>query len=256
MKRTYACSSCMTEVALADNFCHACGKAFLCDAGGQAAGKYEYASMSIDEARAYVKKEFDFDADKELPNFKYGYLHAQKLAKEYGKTQRKDMPVIDTKDVRALQEQLKAGKIDIEKPYSNKTDPKNPFPQGLTGAAAKEFMGRGLKDGQKKDDMIKVEIVSVPVEKLIPIQRQIYVDKSLGETAKAGVQKSTKFIFGDQIFIISSDYRIIDGHHRWASALLLEPKRKVKALMIDLPIAKMLPMALAWGDAIGNKRNA
>jgi len=256
MPRIYACADCLSTVLLVDNFCHACGKAFLHDGGGQDAGQFEYASMSIDEARKYVKDTFNFDADKELPNFEEGYLHAQKLAKKYGRTQRKDMPVIENDDVRQLQAQLKTGKLDINAPFSKDTDQKNPFPQGLSGADAKKFMTRGLRDGEKKDDVVEVSLVDVPVEKLIPIQRQIYVDKSLGETAKAGVEKSTKFIFGDQVFVISKDYRIIDGHHRWASALLLDQKRKVKALMIDLPIEKMLPLTLAYGDAIGNKRNA
>ena len=37
--------------------------------------------------------------------------------------------------------------------------------------------------------------------------------------------------------------------------MLACPKCKVNALQIKLPISKLLPMSLAYGDAIGNLRN-
>ena len=39
-------------------------------------------------------------------------------------------------------------------------------------------------------------------------------------------------------------------------ALLLDSNMKVYVLEIDLPISKLLPLSIAYGDAIGNKRNA
>ena len=57
-------------------------------------------------------------------------------------------------------------------------------------------------------------------------------------------------------YVISSDNRIIDGHHRFLSAVLVDPGIKVSALEIDMPIRKLLPMTLAYTDAIGNVRNA
>jgi hypothetical protein len=56
-------------------------------------------------------------------------------------------------------------------------------------------------------------------------------------------------------FITSADNFIIDGHHRWLSGIVLDPNLKVNTLSIDLPIKDLLPMATAYGDAIGNKRN-
>jgi hypothetical protein len=56
-------------------------------------------------------------------------------------------------------------------------------------------------------------------------------------------------------FITSADNFIIDGHHRWLSGIVLDPNLKVNTLSIDLPIKDLLPMAIAYGDAIGNKRN-
>ena len=51
-------------------------------------------------------------------------------------------------------------------------------------------------------------------------------------------------------YVISKDNRIIDGHHRYLSAVLVDPKINVTCLEIDLPINELLPMTLAYTDAI------
>jgi hypothetical protein len=166
------------------------------------------------------------------------------------------MPVINDGDVKKFQKRLEDGTIDINKPFAK--DPEvgsNPFPEGLSGLKAKNWLEKGLKDGSKTDDIIDVSITKIAVKDLKPIQRQIYYDKSMGETIKQGVDKSINFVTNKSFFIISGDNYIIDGHHRYLSALLLDPSAKVNALKINLPINKLLPMATAYGDAIGNKRN-
>ena len=55
--------------------------------------------------------------------------------------------------------------------------------------------------------------------------------------------------------MVSKDDRIIDGHHRFLSAVLVDPAIQVTALEIDLPIKDLLPLTLAYTDAIGNVRN-
>jgi hypothetical protein len=224
------------------------------EAGGEAPGKMELASTGYDKALEFAKSK-GFDPEKDIPNFKKHYMAAQAKAK-MGWTQRKDMPVIDTADVKKFQKRLQKGQLDINKPFAK--DPavgSNPFPTGLSGVAAKKFLDKGLRDGSRKDDQIPVRITKKKVGDLKPIQKQIYYDKSMGSTAKNGAETTRDFIKNRSFFIVSSDNYIIDGHHRFLSAMLLDPTMKVNALEIDLPIKKLLPLSLSYGDAIGNKRN-
>lgn len=226
-------------------------------AGGQAAGKIEVAKTSLKNAEAYVKQVLGDDFEKFNGKFEKHYKFAQTLAK-HGKTQRKDMPVITSEDVAKLQKRLKAGAIDVSAPFSDDTNSKNPFPEGLSGAEARKFVNAGLKvhDGKKEDDVVKVSISKVRVGDLKPIQQQIYLDKIVPPIGENGFENSAKFYQSKgTIFIASADNYIIDGHHRFFGACLIDPNMKVHVLKIDLPISKLLPMTLAYGDAIGNKRN-
>lgn len=225
----------------------------LIEAGGEASGNLELASLDLKTAKKYIA-----DRNLEVDNFDKNFVFAKKMA-NMGRTQRKDMPVIDDKDVTALQNRLANGYIDINKPESSviKKDIGKQFPEGLSGEIASKWLEAGLKkyDGSDSDDVVTVKKVSVPVYKLKPIQKQIYFDKSIDSTAKFGVD-ATKSFLKKTFFITSSDNFIIDGHHRWLSGILVDPKLSVTCLQIDLPINKLLPMATAYGDAIGNTRNA
>lgn len=232
-------------------------KQVILEAGGQAAGKLEVVRTNVDTARRHAEDLFsDNNQDLEtlLPNFDKNYKFAQKKAK-IGWTKRKDMPVISSDDVKAMQKRLKDGTIDLENPFAPSTDPSDPYPEGLTGQDAKRFLNRGLRDGEKSDDVIKFSEKKVAAKDLKPIQRQIYFDKSIKSIADNGVKGTTNFLTNVSYFICSSDNYIIDGHHRFLSALLVDPQIKVRCLIIDLPIEKLLPLSLAYGDAIGNKRN-
>jgi len=235
-------------------------KNLLFEAGGEASGKLELVSTSLKDAREYTKKGFEKkgqDIDKEIPNFDVNYKNAQNRA-SLGKTKRKDMPVISDADVRDLQTRLSKGYIDINAPFSTKTNKNNPFPSGLSGKDAKKWLEDGLPTNDKadkSDDVVKVKRSSIKVNKLKPIQKQIYFDKSMNSTVKFGKESSLKFI-KSSILITSSDNHIIDGHHRFLSALLLDPYLTVNTLAIDLPISKLLPLSLSYSDAIGNVRNA
>ena len=222
--------------------------------GGESAGSLELLSTDIEEARKFAKKK-GFNLDKELPNFNDNYKLAQKKIK-IGRTKRKNMPVIDDKDVKKFQKRLEQGTLDIYKPFAKQTVAEDPFPTGLSGLDAKNFITNGLKDGSKKDDIVAVKIKKISVKKLKPIQKQIYYDKSMGATIQSGISRTTNFLENISFFIISKDNFIIDGHHRFLSALLVDPDMKINALSIDLPIKKLLPLSLSYGDAIGNKRNA
>tara|TARA_B100001996_G_C18610045_1_gene573300 strand:+ start:1 stop:831 length:831 start_codon:yes stop_codon:yes gene_type:complete len=226
--------------------------------GGAAAGKLELIRTAFEKAKQYVEKMYpDFDIEKEIPNFKKNYEIAQKLAKG-GFAQRKDMPVIDNRDIKLLQKRLKSGAIDIARPFADNEVPDDPFPQGLDKTIGKKWVSGGLakNDGNAKDDIVDVKIKQVAVGNLKPIQSQIYFDKSIKNVASFGAQGTKDFSASkNNFYVISSDNRIIDGHHRFLSAVLVDPKIKVTALEIDLPIKDLLPLTLSYTDAIGNVRN-
>lgn len=229
--------------------------------GGAKPGKLETASISLDVAREYAKSEFEkanTNLDEELPNFDKNFKSAQSLIKS-GHTKRKDMPVIEKQDIKDLQTRLSKGYIDITPPHSKEVSKTNPFPEGLSGEDAKQWLKNGLQKYDKaksdKDDIVSVKRKSVSVNKLKPIQQQVYFDKSIDLMAKFGVDESRKFM-KTQTFVVSSDNFIIDGHHRFQSMMLVDPNGKANVLSIDLPLSKLLPMTIAYGDAIGNKRNA
>ncbi len=163
------------------------------------------------------------------------------------------MPVITDKDVKMLQFRLKKGFIDINKPHPGNSV-QDPFPEGLQGDMADTWLKNGLQDGETGDDKVSVKMKSMTVGDLKPIQQQIYFDKAVEGIAQFGADVSKKF-YQATFFIASNDGYIIDGHHRFLGATLIDPKMKVKVLAIDLPIEKLLPMTKAYGDAIGKQGN-
>jgi hypothetical protein len=233
-------------------------KQFVAEAGGQAAGKMELVKTDVSKAREHAEKAFaakDRVLDDELPGFDAAYNKAKKIAGS-GKTKRKDMPVISETDVKNLQRSLKSGSIDIKAPRTNSG---NPFPKGLTAATGKQWLENGLKrnDGESKDDVVNVKLGKVKIGDLKPIQQQIYFDKSVGDIANFGAAGTKSFATSKgNTFIISSDKRIIDGHHRYLAGVLVDPSMMVNALIIDLPIKELLPLTLSYSDAVGNQRNS
>lgn len=215
---------------------------------GEAAGSLELINTPIDKAIQYVVK-----SGLKIPNIQDNLEIAYELFGR-GKTKRKDMPVIDDKDVRDFQMKLKNGLIDLKDPFSDRTDPSDPFPQGLTDKSATQFMSNGLRDKEKPDDQVQTQIKMIAAKDLIPIQQQVYISKSVDSIAKFGVDASKEFL-NSTVLITSADNRIIDGHHRFLSALIIDPDIKLKCLVVNLEIKVLLPLAQAYGDAIGNKRN-
>ncbi len=228
---------------------------------GALAGKMELDKISADEAYKYIDRLFKKrgeSVDEEIPNFKQNFNQVQKMVKK-GKTLRKDMPVINQSDIKDLQFRLSNGYIDVTEPHAPFIKGNNPFPEGLSGKLADRWLENGLKrhDGATSDDDDKVKVSrgTIRADKLKPIQKQIYFDKSAGAIGKSGVETSKAFV-KSRTFIVSADNYIIDGHHRFLSAMLIDPKMSVSVMKIDLPLNILLPMALAYGDARGNKRNA
>lgn len=223
-------------------------KYLLIKEAGEPAGKLELRNTPIEKTIQYIE-----GLGLDIPNLKEHLEIAYDLF-GMGKTKRKDMPVIDDKDVKDFQMHLKDGFIDLTDPWSDRTDPSDPFPQGLTDKSATQFMSNGLRDKEKPDDQVQTQIKMIPAKDLIPIQQQVYISKSVDSIAKFGVDASKKFL-NSSILVVSKDNRIIDGHHRFLSALIIDPEFKLKCLQIDLSIKTLLPLAISYSDAIGNRRN-
>lgn len=223
-------------------------KLILLKEDGESAGKLELRKTPINKVLEYINSK-GLDIVNLEDNLEIAYdLFGM------GKTQRKDMPVIDDKDVKDFQQHLKNGFIDLTDPWSDRTDIQDPFPQGLTDKEASMFMSNGIRDKSKPDDVVKTQLKMVAAKDLIPIQAQVYVSKSVDSITKFGIKNTINFL-QSTILIISKDNRLIDGHHRLLSALIIDPNMKIKCLEIDLSIKTLLPLAIAYSDAKGNRRN-
>ena len=97
---------------------------------------------------------------------------------------RKDMPVIDNRDIRLLQKRLSSGTIDISRPFADNTVPNDPFCTRIRYTNRKRMGNRLLRMMvMQKGDVVKVKMKSVAVGQLKPIQKQIYFDKSIKKCA-------------------------------------------------------------------------
>lgn len=222
------------------------------------AGTIEICKTSLDKARAFairVFNRFGRAFEHELPDFDKHYSTAQGRS-FHGTENRLDMPVIREEDVRELQARLEGGTIDIRPPHAKKFA-EHPFPDGLSGDDAKKWLKYGLPVYDKApiaDDVVKCSEDWVAAERLIPVQQQIYLDKAVERIAKRGDIECIAHTQAKHL-IISSDNHIIDGHHRWLSIMLIDPSIILLTLKIHLPLSTLLPLTLAYSDAIGNERN-
>ncbi len=226
------------------------------EGGGAAAGTLELVKTSYEKALEHAKSK-GVKIEEMIPSFKKNFEMAKKLAAK-GFAKRKDMPVIDNTDVKNFQKRLSNGLIDIRAPFAKNDLPDEPFPKGLDRNTGKTWIKSGLPrfDGNVKDDIVSVSAKKVAVKNLKPIQKQIYFDKSFKNIADYDLKDSLKFLKSDKnIFITSNDNAIIDGHHRFLTAMLIDPNISVNTIAIDLPIRELLPLTLSYTDAIGNQRN-
>jgi len=64
-------------------------------------------------------------------------------------------------------------------------------------------------------------------------------------TAKVAKIMEGYSLSGERL-LTSKDNYILDGHHRWAALLSLDPKNKMKITRVNLPIQKLLKVAREW----------
>jgi len=132
----------------------------------------------------------------------------------------------------------------IDPPSKDTLDPGSP--------EAEEYMTSGTEDGNPSDDDITVKVPSsVAAKDAKPTQTNILLAKSLS-MAISGLEG------GDIDAWISTDGKILDGHHRWAATMLNNPGATLGAAgAIDIDAmgdqTTSLKHLTAIGNALGNK---
>jgi hypothetical protein len=112
-----------------------------------------------------------------------------------------------------------------------------PMPLGKTDAelaTAVSAAGSGSKDNNKEDDKAVVnKEATVTVSELSPAQKEVIPMKALAFAL--GYLDNKQPDLDEMQAIVSSDMYIMDGHHRWAAATLVDPNKKVKVAKIEMP---------------------
>jgi hypothetical protein len=94
---------------------------------------------------------------------------------------------------------------------------------------AKAAVGTG--DGS---DVVSSKKISIPCYKLKPSQREIVIEKTLGFALNTKPCGGKWDVGGDLGAIVSNDNFIMDGHHRWASTMLIDSNASMLVTQIDL----------------------
>jgi len=148
-----------------------------------------------------------------------------------------DMPVIEPSQMEDFKSRLADGLLNIKKPPA-------------TGKATKDYL-----DG--KGDKVKITNKKMPVTQLKATQKEINASKAQG---MADAAKLGKFDPSKATILVSKDGYILDGHHRWAALQIMAKDPDIKevpkmnVVQVDLPVKKLLQVANAYTDAVGNAR--
>jgi len=109
--------------------------------------------------------------------------------------------------------------------------------QELADAAAAPEAG--TKDNNPNDDKVKVNTEAmVGVGGLSPAQKEVIPMKALAFAL--GYLDNKQPNLDEMEAIVSSDMYIMDGHHRWAAATLVDPKKQVKVAKIEMPAVDLI----------------
>ena len=135
------------------------------------------------------------------------------------------------------------------------------FDKGLAGDVA----SGGYDDQDKEDDMVSGGGDTVAVSKLKPAQKEVIVGKAVAfalgyafNDFKEAKAKNGAPDLANMEAIVSEDDFIMDGHHRWAAATLLNPNAEVRVTRLNLPGPELISTLNAMtkgklGIDVGNK---
>lgn len=140
-----------------------------------------------------------------------------------------------------------------EKADPSMVDP-NLFPSKLSqvdAELAKKLAVSGLEDGSEEDDDAGVAGASVAASELKATQSTMDLAKFVGMSIQmlGKIGGFPNGPGGDLGGIISSDNHIMDGHHRWAGSLLVDPNSKLGGIRINLPGKQLVGVLNVWTAA-------
>jgi len=225
--------------------------------------KLNVATLPVDDAYEYAKEEFDKRGKKledYIPHFYESYQSLQDACSSAIDIPRIEMPVIDPEQLNLFQKSLIAGQLDVYRPYAEGRD-EIYSPKDLYGDTERAFqyLYLGLQDGIIQDDVVDASIVRNSVGLLRPTQSEIWLEKLItniiqfgNPSEKGGGAFTQGSMIVNKTLAISSDGYILDGHHRFAQIMLVNPSLRVLTLQIGLPIRILLKVATPYGNAIGN----
>jgi predicted kinase len=210
------------------------------------------ATTPLAKARAYAEAQFakaGKSLDEAIPDFDKNYLVLQKKLGRALDIPRVQMPVIEPTDMPTFEKRVKAGKLDIFKPWARgKLD----TPTRFTKKAGEEWVELGYADGDRDDDKLSARVMAKAANTLLPTQSQIWLEKLIATIVQLGVPTSSSPIAKAPI-IVSKEGYILDGHHRFGQAMLANPTLGLRALFVPLDIKTLLRIGRSYGEAIGNK---
>jgi hypothetical protein len=106
----------------------------------------------------------------------------------------------------------------------------------------KQVLGMGVRSSTRE----------MRPEHLKPLQKQIYLSKIVSYLKRPEV-KDIDSIYHSPI-LISGDHHIIDGHHRWLEAMLMD--HPINVVEINLTTAALFLMSVGLSDTEQHRRNA
>lgn len=98
---------------------------------------------------------------------------------------------------------------------------------------------------------IKYRVGFVSARKLKPSQKNLYLDNSLGKIKKFGVADQINYLKTKGLLVISSDGYILDGHHRWLIAMLINPNMRIKVFQVGLSFSEVYSGLKRYSEWMG-----
>jgi len=185
------------------------------EAGGELAGNINFMDVTFDDALNYLK--LHGKTVKHLSNFKENFEDAQYKVSDAWK-ERNEMPVVSQKQMKKLQKYMDDNKLTF--------------------------------DGKS----ISFNIRKTKASLLKPVQREIYLDKSLDRIIVDDLQNVFDNLKNAK-FIATKDEYLVDGHHKWLTAMFLDPSMFISVLFIDLPLNDLLNILEEFENLVGNVKN-
>lgn len=129
------------------------------------------------------------------------------------------------------------------------------YPTKLSDVDADLAKVLATKGSQENEDTAKVNKVSKPAANLKASQTTMDFGKFVGMAIQmmGKIGSFSEGAGGDLGAIISSDMHIMDGHHRWAATLMVDPSASVGGIGVNLPGEKLVGVLNVWTVAHGGK---